>query len=95
MLVQSSKNWMLLIIVLLALALSGCKDVGEDDEDDSSDRSTTTSSSSVPSSHTKSKDGYMHHPQLKSPEGVCEECHGADLRGASAPSCYSCHGKRW
>jgi mono/diheme cytochrome c family protein len=26
----------------------------------------------------------------------CVSCHGADLRGSgSAPSCYSCHGKKW
>ncbi len=26
---------------------------------------------------------------------ACTACHGADLKGAHGPSCYSCHGKLW
>ncbi len=26
---------------------------------------------------------------------TCQACHGADLRGGSGPSCYTCHGKVW
>ncbi|MBI5640886.1 MAG: cytochrome c [Nitrospirae bacterium] len=25
----------------------------------------------------------------------CTPCHGADLRGGSGPSCYTCHGNKW
>ncbi|MDT8446554.1 MAG: hypothetical protein RRB13_06605 [bacterium] len=46
--------------------------------------------------HTKEKDGYLHGTEYKNPVGVCEECHGTDLRGSDiAQSCYQCHGKEW
>jgi hypothetical protein len=43
---------------------------------------------------------YSHHPSLKTPEGTCTSCHGADLFGSSdggltVPSCFLCHAKRW
>lgn len=38
----------------------------------------------------------MHKPGYKSPEGVCDQCHGKGLVGsANAPSCFSCHGREW
>jgi hypothetical protein len=59
--------------------------------------SDTTAPPNTPASHTVNKDGHWHAPGLNQPEGVCTQCHGADLRGGTAgqPSCYSCHGKKW
>ncbi len=31
----------------------------------------------------------------KTPWGNCTDCHGADLQGDSAPSCFTCHGQLW
>ena len=47
--------------------------------------------------HTVNMSGRWHAPGLRSPQGVCTICHGADLRGGTEgqPSCYSCHGKKW
>jgi DnaJ-class molecular chaperone len=33
----------------------------------------------------------MHQPGNTDPLANCTSCHGADLKGASGPSCYSCH----
>jgi hypothetical protein len=50
----------------------------------------------VPDDHSLDKHGAWHLPGYKSPAGVCDPCHGADLRGtAQATSCYRCHGKKW
>ncbi|MBI5102563.1 MAG: hypothetical protein HZB33_12115, partial [Nitrospirae bacterium] len=40
---------------------------------------------------------YRDHRNYAGQNGVstCTACHGADLRGGSGPSCYSCHGKKW
>ncbi len=49
-----------------------------------------------PATHTKNKDGYLHAPELKTPIGYCDACHGADLTGGvNAPSCFKCHGNKW
>jgi hypothetical protein len=46
--------------------------------------------------HTIKEDGKMHAPGLKKPfTNGCTDCHGADLRGGVARSCYTCHGKEW
>ena len=50
----------------------------------------------VPADHVKDRHGAMHLPGLKRPEGVCDPCHGTDLRGTPrARSCYACHGRKW
>ena len=54
-----------------------------------------TGNGGIPSTHTKNKDGYWHHTSYKSPVGTCDSCHGADLRGGTAQSCYNCHGAEW
>ncbi|MDX2470015.1 MAG: hypothetical protein QNL04_05495 [SAR324 cluster bacterium] len=50
---------------------------------------------SITSNHTDSEDGYLHDPNKESPVGNCDQCHGADLTGGNASSCYSCHGAEW
>jgi len=50
----------------------------------------------LPSNHTDSQHGYLHAPGKNYPyTNMCTVCHGADLRGYLAPSCYSCHGREW
>jgi hypothetical protein len=50
----------------------------------------------IPSDHTKSKHGARHMPGYKDPVGVCDPCHGRDLRGSGEiRSCYACHRKNW
>jgi hypothetical protein len=50
----------------------------------------------VPADHVRDKHGAMHLPGYKQPEGVCDQCHGAELRGTpEARSCYACHRKKW
>jgi len=50
----------------------------------------------TPSDHTISEDGERHKPGYKTPfSNGCTSCHGADLRGGVASSCYKCHGKEW
>ena len=48
-----------------------------------------------PSDHTVVEDGIRHKPGLNNPTANCVGCHGADLKGDSGPSCYTCHGKKW
>lgn len=48
-----------------------------------------------PSDHTKDRKGAMHKRGSKEAVANCGECHGADLRGGKAPSCYACHDKEW
>jgi len=47
--------------------------------------------------HTKNKDGAMHGQAYKTPVGVCDVCHGANLRGDPlvGQSCFNCHGDKW
>ncbi|MDT8447601.1 MAG: hypothetical protein RRB13_11980 [bacterium] len=69
-----------ILILLLAAALMGCK---EDDDE-------------RPADHTVNKNGSYHAPNLNEPRTYCVSCHGSDLRGGGeAPSCYSCHGQKW
>jgi len=54
------------------------------------------STGGLPSDHTQNEEGVMHKPGLNSPyRNGCTSCHGADLSGGIAPSCYSCHGEKW
>ena len=50
-------------------------------------------------SHSVSKGNKMHGPELQSPVGTCDSCHGSDLKGATGTgkgaSCYSCHNAWW
>jgi hypothetical protein len=42
--------------------------------------------------HDISLGGVNHREGLNNPLGAgCTACHGNDLRGSAAPSCYSCH----
>lgn len=53
----------------------------------------TNPSTGIPSTHTKSEDGVLHHPDYETNRATCTTCHGANLEGSSfAPSCASCHG---
>ncbi len=39
---------------------------------------------------------FMHAPGYEDPRGNgCTQCHGADLRGGTAGTCFVCHGNRW
>ncbi|MCU0291945.1 MAG: hypothetical protein MUF10_08120 [Thermoanaerobaculaceae bacterium] len=50
----------------------------------------------IPADHTKDKHGIRHRPGYKAPEGVCNPCHGRDLRGTDeVRGCYRCHRKNW
>lgn len=61
-----------------------------------SEEDSVSSNYNPPKDHTVNKDGIRHKPGLKSPLENCVNCHGSDLHGgASAPSCYECHGKKW
>ena len=49
-----------------------------------------------PSDHTDKEDGCYHKPGKRRPfKNGCANCHGKDLRGDVAPSCYTCHGRKW
>ncbi len=49
-----------------------------------------------PASHTDDESGCKHAPGKNRPfTNGCAGCHGPDLRGLIAPSCYTCHGKEW
>jgi mono/diheme cytochrome c family protein len=46
--------------------------------------------------HTQSEGGVMHAVGNNYPyTNGCSSCHGAQLQGASGPSCTSCHGTEW
>ena len=46
--------------------------------------------------HTDNQEGHRHAPGKNSPyTNGCSSCHGARLRGAYGPSCYSCHSQKW
>jgi len=45
--------------------------------------------------HVVRKHGVGHRPGLHYAEINCVGCHGEDLRGDIAPSCYTCHGEKW
>ncbi len=67
-------------ILALTLAAGGCK---------------TPTTDTHPADHTVNMNGVYHKPGLTNPTVNCVMCHGADLRGGSGPSCYSCHGQKW
>jgi hypothetical protein len=49
-----------------------------------------------PASHTDREDGFMHKPGKSRPfTNGCTACHGNDLTGSIARSCFTCHGKEW
>jgi hypothetical protein len=55
---------------------------------------------SPPASHTRYKSeggcGAYHEPGFERPlKTGCNNCHGANLRGGSGPSCYTCHDNEW
>jgi len=78
---RSRSPWLALALVLACAACGG---------------NDPTGASNAPASHTVSQGGVRHAPGLNTPQQSCTSCHGADLRGgADAPSCYSCHGKKW
>lgn len=52
-------------------------------------------SSKPPADHVKDRKGAMHKKGSSKAVANCSECHGADLRGGKAPSCYACHDKEW
>jgi len=73
----------------------GSTDAGSGVTDDI-DTTTGATTGGVPKDHTKSKNGYMHHPNYKQPEQYCVSCHGIYLSGGlNGVSCYKCHGKEW
>jgi len=73
---------MLTALALVAtLAAAGCK--------------TPTTDTSRPADHTINKSGSYHKTGLTNPTANCVQCHGADLRGGSGPSCFKCHGQKW
>lgn len=46
--------------------------------------------------HTDREENAMHAPGKSRPfTNGCTDCHGADLRGGVARSCYTCHGREW
>jgi hypothetical protein len=45
----------------------------------------------APPGHTEDNGGVMHLPGKEDPLANCVACHGADLRGGTAGSCYDCH----
>ena len=75
-----SKSRILFVLFFsLLVILVGCK---EDEE--------------RPADHTLNKGGSFHAPGLYDPNNNCTACHGSTLEGGGeAPSCYSCHGKKW
>jgi cysteine-rich repeat protein len=49
-----------------------------------------------PDFHTNSEHGCLHAPGNEDPfANGCTACHGADLKGGIAPSCFTCHGAKW
>lgn len=49
----------------------------------------------IPADHDLDIGGRMHAPGMREPERNCASCHGSDLDGGSASSCFDCHGKVW
>lgn len=49
-------------------------------------------SSEESAGHDQNLGGVLHRAgYLNPPAAGCPACHGADLRGGTGPSCYSCH----
>jgi hypothetical protein len=50
----------------------------------------------IPSDQTESTHGARHMAGYRRPVGVCDPCHGRDLRGTGeVRGCYSCHRQKW
>ncbi len=52
----------------------------------------------APADHTVERGGFLHHPQLLSPNGTCQNCHGKQLEGdlsMGTPPCLLCHDQLW
>jgi mono/diheme cytochrome c family protein len=50
----------------------------------------------APKTHTVKLGDALHAPGFATPAQKCSACHGKDLKGgAKAPSCFSCHEKKW
>lgn len=76
------------LAMAIALAGSACGSNGSNGD--------PTGAGGAPATHTIQKGSASHAPGLTTPLQNCVSCHGADLRGSGeAPSCYSCHGKKW
>ncbi len=73
-----------LIILLIVLAVASCLETVPPRRD-----------FNPPADHTIREEGFLHMPGLKNPMQNCVDCHGEDLRGGIAPSCYTCHGREW
>ena len=71
-------------------------DDDDDDGDDDDDDDGIDSVFNPPSDHTDSQDGFLHKPGKENPfSNGCTACHGSDLMGGFAPSCFTCHGQEW
>lgn len=77
-------------LVLGLLLFQGCS------SDSSSDNGVTGSSSStIPSDHNQNLGGTKHQAGYGNPTANCTSCHGRELKGGDAVSCYACHGALW
>lgn len=45
----------------------------------------------APPGHSELMKGVPHYPGKADPKANCVGCHGVNLRGGTAPSCYGCH----
>jgi cytochrome c553 len=82
-----STEYIMRKLILLAglLVLTAC-----------SNPTSSNNNANPPASHTINKGGHLHKSGLNDPLTNCVSCHGSDLKGGTeAPSCYSCHGKKW
>lgn len=77
------------IALAVALSLAGCG-AAQPSGAGSPDRATT-----APTDHTLDEGGVVHAPGPSKPTAGCVACHGADLRGATGPSCFARHGQKW
>jgi len=73
---QHAMRLALIATLALALPLSACNKTTDDTDDET---------------HTEELGGVMHAPGKADPLTHCVACHGSDLGGGSAPSCYDCH----
>ena len=52
---------------------------------------TTKTKGHLPSDHTDNQEGKFHGLNKNDPNKYCTGCHGQDLQGAYAESCFPCH----
>jgi len=74
------------LLVALALPAVGCK---------SQPAAPAPATAAIPADHNVDLNGKMHKPGMAEPDKNCASCHGANLDGGAASSCYQCHGKEW